>query len=409
MYRILKRRNEALREDVVRFAGELIALPSPCLGEGKVADRVEAEMTALGYDRVIRDAAGNVVGVFFGREAGPTLLFNGHMDTVPPGDTAEWSRPPFEPAVADGRLYGRGAADCKGGLAALVYAGALLRRCLLPLQGNLVVAATVAEENGRSLGVRTLLGETLPAMDLRPAHALLGEPTALGLYYGHDGWMEIEICMEGPDPFHVQDAAVAVLGLFDGDARRATGAEGVEQLSVGSARFEDGEGGRRATISLTRRLYPAEEAEGVLAEVRRHAELAVQGSGAVALQVAARTEMQRLYTGTTSLVRHVTHAWATDPFDPLLDRARGALAAAGCEVRPGRWKLGRLGMGTAGHVLVNEFKVPTVGYGPGAEEQAHAPDEYVELERLSGAVYGAAAVAHSLVGIPVFGWTSDDI
>jgi acetylornithine deacetylase/succinyl-diaminopimelate desuccinylase-like protein len=311
--------------------------------------------------------------------------------------------------VADGRLYGRGAADCKGGLAALVYAGALLRRCLLPLRGNLVVAATVAEENGRSLGMRTLLGETLPAMDLRPSWALLGEPTALGLYYGHDGWMEIEIRVEGPDPFHVQDAAVAVLGLFDRAARLPAGAEGVERIAVGPARFEDGNGGRRATISLTRRLNPAEEEEGVLEEVRRHAALAVQGSGAVAVQVAARTETQKLYTGSTTLVRHVTHAWATDPFDPLLDRARGALAAAGCEVRPGRWKLGRLGMGTAGHVLVNEFKVPTVGYGPGAEEQAHAPDEYVELERLSGAVYGAAAVAHGLVGIPVFGWTSDDI
>ena len=116
-----------------------------------------------------------------------------------------------------------------------------------------------------------------------------------------------------------------------------------------------------------------------------------------------------LGAGTTTLVRHVTHAWSTDPFDPLMERARGALAAAGCQVRPDKWQLGRLGMGTAGSLLVNDYGVPTVGYGPGHEDQAHAVNEYVELDRLHEAVDGTAAIAHALVGYPVYGWTSDDI
>ena len=77
--------------------------------------------------------------------------------------------------------------------------------------------------------------------------------------------------------------------------------------------------------------------------------------------------------------------------------------------RPGKWQLGRSGMGTAGGVLVKEFDVPTIGYGPGLEEQAHAADECVEMDKLAEAVYGTALIAHSLIGVPVFGWTCDEI
>jgi acetylornithine deacetylase/succinyl-diaminopimelate desuccinylase-like protein len=77
--------------------------------------------------------------------------------------------------------------------------------------------------------------------------------------------------------------------------------------------------------------------------------------------------------------------------------------------KPGRWELGKLGMGTSGSVFANEFKTPVVGYGPGSETYAHAADEAVELSKLSEVSYGTACIAHSIVGVPVFGWTSEDI
>ena len=116
----------------------------------------------LGYDRVLVDDAGNIVGILFGREQGQTLLLNSHMDTVAAGNEEQWTVPPHAGLLHDGRLYGRGASDCKGGLAAQIYAGCLLKRSLLPMRGNVVVAATVAEENGRSVGVRNLIRSTLP-------------------------------------------------------------------------------------------------------------------------------------------------------------------------------------------------------------------------------------------------------
>jgi len=92
-----------------------------------------------------------------------------------------------------------------------------------------------------------------------------------------------------------------------------------------------------------------------------------------------------------------------------VERARQTLAAAGRATVPAKWRLGRLGMGTAGGVLVTEFDIPTIGYGPGDEEVAHQTNECVDITRLADAVYGTAAIAHGLVGVPVFGWTMDEI
>ena len=104
----------------------------------------------------------------------------------------------------------------------------------------------------------------------------------------------------------------------------------------------------------------------------------------------------------------VVAAWSTDPFSPLVDRARQALSAARLEARPGKWQLGRLGTGTAGGTLVRRYGIPTIGYGPGDEALAHAPDEYVELGRFEEAIVGTALIVHALAGVPTFGWTTDD-
>jgi len=400
MFTILKNKNEGLNREVLAFAETLVRTPSVTDDESKVATLVEIKMREIGYDKVFRDEAGNVVGVMIGREADPTVLLNCHLDTVKPAGC--------NPArIEDGKLFGTGSADCKGGLAAQVFAGALLRRSLLPLRGNLVVAATVAEENGRSAGVRTLMERTLPALGMKPTFAILGEPTGLGLYYGHDGWMEMDVTIEGANPFHVDDAAKAIFADFGAGENGNT--PQLENVFIEKPRFETVRGCRRATIPVTRRLGYGEDAGNVMSQFKHDAVLVAQTSGSVAVEVAVRKETRRLYNGHSTTVQHVTHAWAIDPFHPLMSRARQSLSAAGCEVRPGKWQLGRLGMGTAGSVLVQDFNVPSIGYGPGVEEQAHAADEFVSTAKITEAVYGTTAMVHGLIGIPVCGWTSDEI
>lgn len=408
MYAMLRAKNEGFRPQLLAFAQELVRTPSPSGGEAPVADRVEQAMRETGYDQVLRDEAGNVLGILHGREGGPVLLLNSHLDTAAPGPESALREPVHSGRRAGGALYGLGASDCKGGLAAQLFAGALLRRSLLPLRGTLVVAATVAEEAGGSPGVRALVGQTLRELDLAPDWAILGDPTGLGLYYGHDGWIEVDIQVQGANRFAVDDAAQAIRDGFEGAAVAGVDEPRLFQ-AVQPPRFHTVDGARRATIRLVRRLLPAENEGAVLGQVRQNVSLLAQASGSVAVEVAVRQENQQLYTGRTTVVRHVTHAWATDPFHPLMERSRQALSAAGCAVKPGKWVLGRLGMGTAGSALAQEFRVPTLGYGPGDEARCHAPNESVSEAQIVEAAYGTAAIAHALVGVPVCGWTADEI
>jgi len=409
MYDILQRKNKVLSDQAVTFAGKLVQQSSMSLGEEKVADLVQAKMEELGYENIFRDEFGNVVGMIIGREDGPTVLLNCHMDTVPVGSEDAWEDNPFSGKVEAGKLFGRGASDCKGGLAAQIYAGALLKRCLLPLKGNLIVAATVGEEQGSSVGVRGLMDKTLGDAGFEVDYAILGEPTELGLYYGHDGWMELEVKVEGENMFDVDDAAKAIFSDFKSRASQRQDAAGREDIDTDPPRYELVDGVRSATIGMMRRLNEAEEVSDVLNQVEHDATMAANGAGQVAVKVQVRQEKRQFYTGTQTIVQRVTNAWAIDPYHFLMERARQSLAAAGCEVRTGKWQLGRLGMGTAGSVLTKDYSIPAIGYGPGNEESSHGANEYVAVEKVKEAIYGTAAIVHSLIGIPVFGWTSDDI
>ncbi len=405
MYDLLRGKLEGLQGELMSFAQALLRTRSLTRDESSAAALVEKQLRALDLDTVTTDHFGNVVGVLHGVEDGPNLLLASHMDTVEPADEAGWPGSPWSGRIEDGKLHGLGAADCKGGLAAQVFAAGLLKRSLLPLRGNLIVAATVSEENGISMGMRGLIEFTLKEMGLRPEYAILGEPTDLGLYYGHDGRVEMDIRLRSNNPFHVADAADLVAnGMGDTDPAIA-----VQAMLMGKPQFEDSHGIRCATIALERRLGPDEAVAGTVGRMRREAERLAQLAGAVEVEVAVRESSETLATGLVMKVKRVTHAWSTDPFSPLLSRARQSLAAAGCAVRPGKWKLSRLGMGTSGSVLCNEFRIPTIGYGPGREEEAHSQGEAVEVAKIVECTYGTAAMAHGLVGIPVFGWIPDEI
>jgi len=408
MYKILQEKMTSLKGEAVDFARQLVQTGSQSLDETRVAGLVEAAMRAQGFYKVFQDDFGNVIGLVSGIRASPTILLNCHMDTVAP--SAEEAHT-LSGKIENGRLYGLGAADCKGGLAAQVFAGALLKRSLLPLKGNLIIAATTAEENGLSLGLRGLIEKTLPDLGLKPEFAILGEPTELGLYYGHDGWMEMDVRVEGLNPFNVDDTVNAIVNdLGKGYASNGEGGQRREMFKVSELDFRNRKGNRSASLRVARRMEPEEEIGVVLGQIKESMEkLAGSAGGQVAVEVMVRQEKQRLYTGKVAVVHHVARAWSTDPFHPMIDRARQALEAAGCLVKPGKWQLGRLGMGTAGSVLTNEFKIPTIGYGPGLETQSHALGEWVEIDKLTAALYGSAVIAHSLVGIPVCGWTSDEI
>lgn len=405
MFDMLKEKAKYRYEKAAIFTQKLINTPSVSLNESAVAKLIFDEMTKIGFDHLSSDEAGNIVGVFFGKKNNQTILLNSHMDTMPITDEIGWNYSPFEAVRKDGKIFGIGASDCKGGIAAQIYAAFVLKNSMLPLDGNLVVALTTAEENGASLGVKKLISTTLPDLHLKPDFAILGEPTSLGIYYGHDGWIKIEIKVEGINQFQVDDAANEIFKDLENNNKNTQ----IEEMLINHPQFENVLDRRIAKINLSKRFGESENYENVLNTLKNNAKLIASYSGKVAVVVDVKKEKQRFYTGKTTTVKHITNAWCTDPFNIYISKTCQALKSAQCEVRPGKWKLGKLGMGTAGSVLLKEFNIPTIGYGPGCENEAHKINESVEINQINNAIYGTTVIIHSLIGTPVFGWTSDEI
>ncbi|PYN18484.1 MAG: peptidase M20, partial [Candidatus Rokuibacteriota bacterium] len=156
-------------DELVALTRDLVRIPSvvrpddPSANESAVAGHVERWMRAQGFDVEVQNVAPgrpNVLASLGDRAAGPTLLLEGHTDVVTEGDPAAWTHPPFGAALADGKIYGRGAADMKSGLAAAMAAAAAFKRAGVTPRGKLVVGALADEENGM-LGVRHLVSTAI--------------------------------------------------------------------------------------------------------------------------------------------------------------------------------------------------------------------------------------------------------
>src|SRR5713226_5902165 len=176
----------------IKFLRDLIAINSvnPSLvpggaGEKEIADAVAADMRSIGMDVEITEVAPgrpNVVGILEGRTTGQSLMFCGHLDTV----GVVGMEAPFDPVERDGRIYGRGAQDMKGGLAAMISAARGLTDSGGMAAGWLVVAAVIDEEYA-SLGAEALVTRW------HADAAVVGEPTDMIIATGHKGFSWVGI------------------------------------------------------------------------------------------------------------------------------------------------------------------------------------------------------------------------
>src|SRR5262245_31289004 len=179
-------------DPVLKLLRDLVAIDSvnPSLvpgaaGEAAIADAIATHLGRLGLDVELQEAAPgrpNVIGVLEGRRKGRSLMFCGHMDTV----GVEGMRAPFDPVERDGRLFGRGSQDMKGGVAAMIDAARVVATEGLE-SGRLIVAAVVDEEYGS-------VGGDARATRWRADAAVVTEPTDLRIAVGHKGfcWIDVE-------------------------------------------------------------------------------------------------------------------------------------------------------------------------------------------------------------------------
>lgn len=374
---------------VVEFLQRLIQVRSPPGEEGEIAELVRQEMERLGYHEVHADEAGNVIGRIRGRGNGPTVMLNTHLDHVDAGDPEDWTHPPFAAEIADGRVWGRGAVDIKGPLAAQVHGGARLADGPPP-PGDVYVTSVVQEEIG-GLGVRHLL--THLGADL----VLVGEPSSNEVRRGHRGRAEVLVRVRGRSVHaSVPEAGVnplLTLGAF---------LVGLPQLSlpehpelgvstVAPTRLETDQASANvipgeAELTCDCRLVPGQSAADVRRELQRLLDrcLAAGADGDVRVPVYPR----RSYEGLAMDLPADNPAYLLPEEHPAVQGAVEVLAGPlGGPPPVGLWGFATDGghFSEAGHTVV--------GFGPGEEARAHTVEESIAIEELEEAVDAYAALA----------------
>lgn len=384
-------------EAMAKFLQDLVCIPSLSTHEEAVALRLAEEMRRVGFAEVWTDAIGNVVGRI-GPGRGPKLLFNGHMDTVDVGDPARWARPPYDGVIEEGVLYGRGACDMKGGLAAMVYAAKALLDAGVELGGDLYVVGVVQEEPCEGLAVRVLVEEG----GVRPDFVVLGEPSDLQVKVGHRGRLEMRVQVRGKAAHAsapelgdnaVQNAARLVFGLELLTPRLATDPF-LGQGTLAVTEIESRAASRNAvpdacTFYIDRRLTLGETERKALAEVQT-----IINTEEVDAEVAVTEYRAVSYTGYECRARSSFPAWVMPENHSLVQGlVRSVRDTLGYRPRLGRWSFSTDGTYTAG--VAN---IPTVGFGPGEERYAHTVDEQIRLNDVVDAARVYARLAVELLG-----------
>lgn len=383
---------ENAADQIIDLARRTLQAPSLSGQEQQVADLVLAEMQALGYDEVSRDAVGNVVGLIRGQGGNVTLLHS-HMDVVDPGDPAVWSHAPFAGDMADGYLWGRGASDDKGSLVAQVYAAGLLRQAGLRPAGDVYVAAVVGEEMG-GVGTRHLL------QTLRADIAIIGEPSGNTLRKGHRGRFEFTVTWQGRsahasaphkglNPHY--SAARFLLALRD--LPRATNPIFGDTTIVPTLSYVDQTSSNvipsRLTLHLDWRNAPQETVEEACALLQRTLDQTLEPGIQATVQVDRGT--LNTYPGLAREFEHCIPSFATEEDNPYLVRASQLLVDALARVVPvDIWRFATDG----GHLA--EHGIPCIGFGPGDEYMAHVVDERLAIGQLLEATTGYMALALGL-------------
>jgi acetylornithine deacetylase/succinyl-diaminopimelate desuccinylase family protein len=390
---------EARRDELIAFACELVATPSPNPpgNEQAVAALVVDRLRRLGIDDVRtvgrEPARANVLARIPGRGGGPSLLLNGHLDTRPPGELAAWSHDPYAPTIAGDELIGLGAVDMKGAVAAIVYAGAAI--AAEGAAGDLVLALTADEEAGAGFGARFLVEEGLIAADA----AIVAEPAGVTR-----DWEAIRLVSRGNalfrirvrgTPFHssLSDQVPAVsANLMAARLIAQLEAEGPDVFSyephplvprgptLNPALWMQGGAGYgviadQAEILCDVRCLPGMTREGVVADL-------------AAFLARARAVDDRLDADFE--VEFWLRPCEIAPDHPIVVALQAASAAVLGEAPP----LGAFPGGTDAPFFQLDAGVPTVpAFGPGLLTTAHRPNEYVPVQGIVDAacIYADAA------------------
>lgn len=379
---------------LIAFTQALVRIPSVNrlshgLGEGPVAALVAARMRRFGWTPLVEEAAPerpNVIAMVEGGRPGPTLMFEGHTDVVTEGDPAAWSYDPFGGQIVDGRLYGRGAADMKGGLAAMLFAAAALE-AEGPFPGRLLLAA-LADEEGMMLGAKHFVAQGHAA---GVAAAIVCEPEGGEVCVAQKGAMRLWVEARGRMAHGAMPERgvnpIPPLAAFTLSCRKI---EAELQAEAGEHRLLG-----RPYVTPTVLVAGDPEQLNVIPD---RAGLGVDVRSTPAVDHGALVERLRAACGQGVSLSVLEDRPATET--PADHPVVLALLEGHRRVHGATPPLGGVPGATDGTILWRDAGLPIVTYGPGDKWIAHQVDEHVEVGELVAAaeVYVEAARLFLSVG-----------
>jgi len=369
---------EKYRDETVANLGRLIQLPSESMQEKNVNAELARQMEEAGFDEVTIDPLGNAIGRIGN---GPVILaIDAHMDTVGVGNLDNWEFDPHVGDEVDGQVRGRGSVDQEGGAAAFVTAGRILKELDLGNELTVYCTGTVMEEDCDGLCWKYIIEET----GLKPDLVISTEPTNLGVYRGQRGRMEIAVSFRGVSShgsapergvnaiYHASRACLEIEKLNErlaDDPFLGKGSITVTEFKSGSpslcavADF--------ARIHIDRRLTVGETKESAVAEIE-----------ALVTDLDATVEVlhydEVAYTGLRYGMEKYYPTWVVPAEHEAVQRG----AAVHTDLFGSAPVVDKWTFSTNGVTIKGIHDIPVIGYGPGNEVLAHAPNEMVPVDDL---------------------------
>lgn len=376
--------NETQKQEVVDLCRKLIQAQSYSGHEDQVAAQLQAYYQANGFDSVRVDDYGNVIACIRGNRPGPKLLFDGHIDTVPVPDPSKWTHDPFAAQIVDGRIYGRGASDMKGAVAAYTCAAArFAKETNRDFAGEIYVDGVVHEECFEGVAARAI------SAFVKPDYVVIGESSHLNLKVGQRGRAEVVVETFGK-PCHSANPEKGINAVYQMarviEAIRTLEPPHHPVLGDGILELTDIKSFPYPGASVVpdycratydRRLLVGETKESVLAPIQALLDKLMAEDPQLKAKVSYAVGKEKCYTGNEISGERFFPGWLYDQNDGFVQAVYQELQAMGYTP-----SITEYNFCTNGSHYAGEAGIKTFGLGPSLENLAHTIDEYIEIDQL---------------------------
>ncbi len=389
--RIVKEKSVEYRDYTAENLSQIVQIPSLSCQEEAVIQRIRELLEAAGVHNCRTDGLGNLIAVVGNGDR--NLAIDAHIDTVDTGDESQWDIPPFSGAIKDGFVHGRGSVDQKGGAAAMITAARILSEIEYAGQFQIYFTFTVMEEDCDGMCWEYLINEE----QLEPEFTVITEPTNLNLYRGHRGRMEMELYLKGVSA-HGSMPERGKNVIYSG-ARASLEIEKLNENLTSDPFLGKGTivptlfnteapslcaVPDHARIHIDRRLTWGEDKASAIAELN-----GIIGEDA---ELVVPEYERKSYKGVSYRQEKYFPTWKI-PEDHILVQAGTETYRKlyGNAVQVGKWTFSTNAVSICGR-----HKIPCIGFGPGDEIYAHAPNERIPVDDLEKASAFYALLPHIL-------------